>query len=243
MAPTVGAYDPAVSSILVVELWYDHEPAIDRIDLVEAVRSRQPDATTTSTDPTHPLLIAFPAIVHHFPDGPAAMLVSIGKPQARNHDSPPHDFTQTWSWPEAKPTFATSTHALAVTDMLGRVHATRTRVAAFHSVVDAILELTQPIGTWWPISGVALPPSAATAPLLGLVNVRLFNDANRPGHLLMTPSACTPSGYPTYRSTSASCQRAASLPCCSRWPKTSSMAQRSRTATPYKDWPPINAGT
>jgi hypothetical protein len=88
--PTAGAYDPAVSSNLVVELWYDHEPVIDRADLVQAVRSRQPDATTASTGPAHPFLIAFASLVHHFPDGPAAsMLVSVGRPDVPDSPAQP----------------------------------------------------------------------------------------------------------------------------------------------------------
>jgi hypothetical protein len=81
---------------------------------------------------------------------------------------------------------AGTTHTLVVLDLMGQVHAPGPRAAAFRSVVNAIIAQTQPIGTWWPVSTLALPPQAATAsPLGGLVNVRLFNDADSPGHLLM----------------------------------------------------------
>ena len=69
---------------------------------------------------------------------------------------------------------------------MGWVHPPGRRVRAFRAVLDAMIAQTRPIGTWWPASQVALPPPAAVAsPLAGLVNVRLFKDADRPGNLLM----------------------------------------------------------
>jgi hypothetical protein len=170
----------------VVELWYDHEPALNRAGLLAEVRRSHADAEPTSGNVTSPFQIAFPSLVHQFSDGATCLVVSVSGPDVRNDAGPLHDLTQTWSWPEAAPTLARTTYTLMVADPMGRLHAPGPRAAAFRAVVNAIIAQTRPIGTWWPASTLALPPQAATTPPLGgLVNVRLFNNAGRPGHLLM----------------------------------------------------------
>jgi len=153
-----------VSSILTAEMWYDHEPILDRAKLLGAVRKRYPDATVASTDPAVPFLLAFPSLVHRFADGTAAsLLVSVLNPTPRDPGRPPPDLTQTWSWPDAERTFAAHTHTLLVADLMGRVHPAGPRVAAFQSVVEAILELTQPncCSSWCGTSSKA--PKSRTA--------------------------------------------------------------------------------
>jgi hypothetical protein len=127
-----------------------------------------------------------PSLTHQFSDAAACLVVSAVGPAIREHPETPHDLSQTWTWPNAEQVLADTTHTLLVTDLMGRVHAPGPRVAAFRAVAKAIMTQTKPVGTWWPVSARALPPEQATEePLGGLVNVRLFNDANRPGLLFM----------------------------------------------------------
>lgn len=175
-----------VNEILVVELWYDREPFLDHARLLDDVRRWHGDAETTSTSASSPLVIAFPSVTQQFADGVGCLVIGVAEPTVRERPGRPRDLTQTWMWPEAEQVLAGTTHTVVVADVIGHVHAPVPRVAAFRAVVNAIMAQTDPVGTWWPMTVCALPPQLATAQRLGgLVNVRLFNDADRPGHLLM----------------------------------------------------------
>ena len=175
-----------MSGSLVVELCYDDRPVVDYAGLLGEVRRVHPDAELASTRAGSPFLIGFRSLVHRFSDGAACLIVSVLKPDGGSDTRSPRDLSQTWTWPEAATTLARTAHTLLIADVMGWLYAPKPRVAAFRAVVNALIAQTQPIGTWWPVSNRAVPPQAATeAPLGGLVNVRLFNDANRPGYLFM----------------------------------------------------------
>ena len=91
-----------MSEILVVELWYIHEPDLDHARLLDDVRRSHGDAEPTSTGVSSPFVIAFPSVTHQFSDGVGCLVVGVAGPTEREHPGTPLDLTQTWRWPEAE---------------------------------------------------------------------------------------------------------------------------------------------
>jgi Domain of unknown function (DUF4261) len=173
-------------SILLAELWYDVPPTLDRRSLLDEVRRSHPDADPLPDKPESPFMIAFPSLAYRLSDGVACLLIAIEEPRPRSDAESPRDLSQTWTWQQAATTLASTTHTLQVNDLMGRLLPPQPRVCAFRAVVDAIVTQTRPVGTWWPLSQVALSCDAAVpSALAGLVNVRLFKDAGHPDNLLM----------------------------------------------------------
>jgi hypothetical protein len=171
---------------LMAELWYDRLPTLDRQRLLAAVHRMHPDAEPLPENADGPFMIAFPSLTYQLADGVACLVVAVMRTDVKSDAGPPRELSQTWTWQQAGTTLLSTTHTLLVTDLMGGVHPPQPRVRAFHAVLDAIVSQTRPIGTWWPVSQAALAPGpAVTPPLGGLVNVRLFKDAARPGNLLM----------------------------------------------------------
>lgn len=123
--------------ILVVELWYDHQPVLDHVGLGEDVCRSYPDAESVSTNGKSPFLIGFPSLVHEFSDGVACLVVSVSGPGVRNDAGPPRDLTQTWSWPQAPSTWAGTTHTVLVADVMGRLWDCQTRRSTFVTCLRA----------------------------------------------------------------------------------------------------------
>jgi hypothetical protein len=56
----------------------------------------------------------------------------------------------------------------------------------FRATVLAVCQVTGPAAAWWPTAGQLLPPpSPASPPLMGLLNVRLFRVEGSPSDVVM----------------------------------------------------------
>jgi hypothetical protein len=162
---------------------------VDSSVLLGAVRSARTEVDLVSVDADDSaVMLAFPGLVHRFADGEVAcLMVAVTGP--RSVDPAIHktwDLSQTWGWDRAAAVLAETTHSVVVTELFGRVHPPADRLRVFRLVMEVVIEYTAPVATWWPASGTALPPVLALErPVAGLVNVRMFQDANQPGCMVM----------------------------------------------------------
>jgi hypothetical protein len=174
---------------LMVELCYPRPPVLDGQAILAAARVLHPGVEWMNEDATEgPMMFAFPDLAHTYADGVNAPLGVALLPgsQAIAGDPERYDTSQTWDWDEASAALQSSPHTVLVSELMGRVHPPKQRVEAFGAIVDVLIALTEPAATWWPFSGRAMAPGDAVVSTLGgLVNVRMFNDADAPGNLLM----------------------------------------------------------
>ncbi len=96
-----------------------------------------------------------------------------------------HDFSQTWGWPQARAEVARATACVAVTEVMGHLHAPADRLKAFRSVVE-LVAATDPLALWCPNLTKFVPPGHADG-LEAFINVRLFRVENgeRDGEMVM----------------------------------------------------------
>jgi len=171
------------------ELCFRGVPTIDPAAVLAAVRSAGAEVDLVGTlDDGSSTLLAFPRLTHRFTDGKVVPLLAtvIGPTPTDPGSARPYDLSQTWGWDEAGVVIAGTTHTLVVAELMGRVHLPAARLGAYRLVLEAVIDHTRPVGTWWPSSGTALPPLLALErPLAGLVNVRLYQDSDRPGYSVM----------------------------------------------------------
>jgi hypothetical protein len=149
---------------LTAELWFEAEPRLDR----EALVAEIPGAELADE------LVVHPRFVHTSGDGKRA---TIGTVLAAPEGKPEPGFVpttaQTWDWPQADQALAAARHSLVVSEIFGRLHPYRDRIAAFLGTLTAAAEQTRPAAIWLPNSQRVLEPSALDE-LSAFTNVRLF---------------------------------------------------------------------
>ncbi len=172
---------------------YPAAPALDAGALLAGVRRYRPDAELVDGE-RGAILLHYREIGDEYPESRSAPLVNaITTPVA---DSTGRDLSQT-SWAQAGPALGRCGYSLVVTEFLGREVDSATRVAAFHGVLRTVIEVTDPLATWWPASGHALAPEvAAEQPLRGAVNVRRFPDPDDPDVCLVDTLGLAQLGLP-----------------------------------------------
>jgi hypothetical protein len=173
-----------VTLALLAELCFAEPPDVDPIDVMQAVLRSRPSTQLVRPDgPGGPFVVALPE--------PTAVSVSIAPPSPIEATTAPlRDLTQTWGWSGGREvaamTFARTTHTVLLTETSDRTERPAERVAAFLDVFSAVVAAATPTATWWPASEQALEPATALARRLGgLVNVRMFNDGERSGYVVM----------------------------------------------------------
>jgi hypothetical protein len=169
---------------LAAELCFTAPPEVDPIDVMQAVLEARPGAQLVRPEgPSGPFVVVVPE--------PAAVSVAVSPPAVVDVTTEPvRDLTQTWGWSggreAAAVTLAHTTHTVTLTETSDRTQGAAERVRAFHDVFSAVVTAAPPAATWWPGSEQALEPGTALARRLGgLVNVRMFNDAERSGYVVM----------------------------------------------------------
>jgi hypothetical protein len=169
---------------LAAELCFTALPDVDPIDVMQAVLQVRPGSQLVRPDgPSGPFVVVFPE--------PTAASVAVSPPAVVDVATEPvRDLTQTWGWSggreAAAMALARTTHTVSLTETSSRTQSPAERVQAFRDVFSAVVAAAPPLVTWWPGSEQALEPATALARRLGgLVNVRMFNDADRPGYVVM----------------------------------------------------------
>jgi len=172
------------TAALGAELCFTALPDVDPIDVMQAVLREHPGARLErSAGPGGPFAVLLPE--------PAAVAVAVTTPVAVDQGSESaRDLTQTWGWSggreAAAMALAHTTHTVVLAERSVRTQHPADRVRAFCDVFAAVVATTGPVATWWPASEQALEPAVALARRLGgLVNVRMFNDAERAGYVVM----------------------------------------------------------
>jgi hypothetical protein len=168
---------PDASSLL-VELLYEHQAGLDETGLVAKVDKTLPDTVLAGDDRQPTLLVHEDYGDAHPVDGPVVPIMSVLMTADRDDrlKNPARiDLSQTWEFPQAQAVLDLCRSARTVGEMFGRPYPPAQRLEVFRATVLAASRLTGPAAAWWPTAGQLLPPpSPASPPLMGLVNVRLF---------------------------------------------------------------------
>ena len=168
---------PPDASSLLVELLYEHKAGLDQAGLLAEVNKTLPD-TVLAGDDRQPTLLVHEGYGDVDPvDGPAVPVMSVLTTADGEQLKDPDriDLSQTWEFPQAPAVLDRCRAALAIGEMFGRPYPPAQRLEVFRATVLAVCRLTRPAAAWWPTAGQLLaPPSPASPPLMGLVNVRLF---------------------------------------------------------------------
>lgn len=181
-----------------VELLYIKPPQIDKGALLERLRKYCGNVEPLGLDEGSHLL-AFVHLDHvvQYTDRaapPQALLFpsDTGKTPDLGHFE--EALQQTWDWPGAREAVEQCRATLLVTDMMAGGLEYKTRLALFHGVVTAAVELTSPTAIHWQPSQRLVDPqeylrarhSDSPDPVYPAVNVRFFNVQDRaPGEGLM----------------------------------------------------------
>ena len=168
---------PDASSLL-VELLYEHPASLDEAGLLAEVNKTLPDTVLAGDDRQPTLLVHEDYGDVDDIDGPTVPVMSVlmtADDDVRLKDPDRIDLGQTWEFPQAPVVLDRCRSALTIGEMFGRPYPPAQRLEAFRATVLAVCRLTRPAAAWWPTGGQLLPPpSPASPPLMGLVNVRLF---------------------------------------------------------------------
>ena len=163
---------------LLVELLYEHQACLNEGGLLAEVNKTLPDTVLVGDDRQPTLLVHEGHGDVDLIDGPTVPVMSVlmtedDDDQLKDPDR--IDLSQTWEFPPAQAVLGRCQSALTVGEMFGRPFPPAQRLEAFRATVLAVCRLTAPAAAWWPTAGQLLPPpSPASPPLMGLVNVRLF---------------------------------------------------------------------
>src|SRR5215470_3395763 len=168
---------PDVGSLL-VELLYEHQACLNEGGLLAEVNKTLPDTVLAGDDRQPTLLVHEGHGDVDLIDGPTVPVMSVLMTEADDDqlkDPERIDLSQTWEFPQAQAVLDRCRSALTVGEMFGRPYPPAQRLEAFRATVLAVGRLTGPAAAWWPTAGQLLPPpSPASPPLMGLLNVRLF---------------------------------------------------------------------
>jgi hypothetical protein len=169
---------PPEAGSLLVELLYEHQAGLDQAGLLAEVNKALPDTVLAGDDRQPTLLVHEGHGDVDTADGPTVPIMSVlmtadDDQQLKNPDR--IDLSQTWEFPQARAALDRCRSALTIGEMFGRPYPAGQRLEAFRATVLAVCQLSGPAAAWWPTAGQLLPPpSPASPPLMGLVNVRLF---------------------------------------------------------------------
>lgn len=138
---------------LLVELLYEQEARLDEGQLLAGVNK------------------VLSRTVRAPGDGQSMLLASYDHPS----DPARIDLSQTWGFPQARRVLDRCQAVLTIGERFGGPFPPAQRLDVFRAAVLAVCRLTTPAAAWWPTATQLLPPpSPASLPLMGLLNVRLF---------------------------------------------------------------------
>lgn len=108
---------------------------------------------------------------------------------------------QSWRFPDCEEVLSRSRHTILLTEMMAHSLEPQMRVYLFHAVLEAVVELTKPIGMAFKHSQQIIDPADYLAsvdkrPILrpGAVNVRYYTISNSPGDAVMDTRGLTEIG-------------------------------------------------
>jgi hypothetical protein len=163
---------------LLAELLYERQAGLDQAGLLAEVNQDLPGTVLAGDDRQPTLLVHEGHGDVDLIDGPTVPIMSVltnADDDDQLKDPDRIDLSQTWEFPQAQAVLCRCRSALTVGEMFGRPYPPAQRLGAFRATVLAVCRLTGPVAVWWPTAGQLLPPpSPASPPLMGLVNVRLF---------------------------------------------------------------------
>lgn len=159
---------------LMVELWYEQEPQLDR----EAVRAAVPGAELADE------LIVHPGFVRRYVEGDQVAIGTVlTVPTGTPDDAHVPTTRQTWDWEEADAVLARCPNSLLVAELLDRVHPHRDRIDAFLPTLRAVVDQTSPAAIWCANSQRVVRPTGVNE-LAVFTNVRMFR-VEEDGSLVM----------------------------------------------------------
>jgi hypothetical protein len=167
---------PADGGLLLVELLYEQETRLDEGDLLAEVNKVLPH-TVLAGDGRQPTLLVHEGHGTADDDAPTPVMTVLMPADPNDHlvDPARIDLSQTWEFPQAQGILDRCHTALTVSEMFGRPRPPTERLEVFRATVLAACRLTRPAAAWWPTATqLRPPPTPASPPLMGLLNVRLF---------------------------------------------------------------------
>jgi hypothetical protein len=169
---------PPGAGSLLVQLLYEHQAGLDEAGLLAEVNKSLPGTVLAGDDRQPTLLVHEGHGDVDLIDGPTVPVMSVlmtADDDDQLTDPDRIELSQTWEFPQAQAVLGRCQSALTVGEMFGRPYPPAQRLEAFSASVLAVCRLTGPAAAWWPTAGQLLPPpSPASPPLMGLLNVRLF---------------------------------------------------------------------
>jgi hypothetical protein len=186
----------------IVELHYHQPPDCD----YAAIKARAAELLESELDSSGPMDKAF--LIFHkrhpvqYEEGAVpAQTAILAADRAPLVDAYEDELQQSWRCPQAKELLAKSRQTLLVTEMMARLLPPQDRVALFHGVLRAAIDVTSPDALLFKHSQqiVALADYLAACsddPILrpGAMNVRFFNIADADGDMLMDTRGLTEIG-------------------------------------------------
>jgi len=191
-----------ISSVYMVRLMYEAEPAVSEEDILERLTARIGEVELMRpSDVPQPELqdalnFVFPNYRVRYADGSEIpvgcnMIMLELKPRDWEGD---HDLVQSWNWRQAKSVVPNCRWSIMVNDFLALGLPYKDRLALFHNIVMSVLDVAPCSAIHWmpsqqfvdPASYVLTKDSPDPDPIYPAINVRLYNIQDRePGECVM----------------------------------------------------------